>query len=100
MIRHIVFFRYEDVQSEQDRKEKTEYLKNIFQRLPDQIPQIRSFRVGVNISQRDVAWDLVIDSDFDTSGDLEDYRNHPAHVAAVKASSRVRKQTAVVDYEY
>lgn len=99
MIRHIVFFRYTDVASEEDRKQKTDYLKGIFSILPDKIPQIQGYRVGENLSRRENAWDLVIDSDFISLRDLEDYRNHPAHVEAVQQSSAVKKVSAVVDYE-
>ncbi|NOY36962.1 MAG: Dabb family protein [Chlorobi bacterium] len=99
MIRHIVFFKLTDPGTEESKRQQTDYLKNIFRALPDRIPQIRGYRVGINLSKSDNAWDLIIDSDFDTIGDLQLYRTHPEHLAAIRKSSAVKKLSAVVDYE-
>jgi hypothetical protein len=52
--------------------------------LPGQIPQIRSWQCGFNITPDAQAYDYVLVAGFDDLPALHAYFGHPAHVAAVE----------------
>ena len=99
MIRHIVFFRLTGGTDEAKKKEQIDFMKKNFGSLPGVIPVIRDYHVGSNISTSPNAWDVVIDSTFDNTADLDEYRNHPFHRKAVEKAKTILHETAVVDYE-
>ncbi len=95
MLRHIVMMRFAD---RKRLKESTSSTKNILENLSSSIESLRSIEVGVNISDRPTAYDLVLTADFDDAEGLDAYRVHPDHVEALKHIKAVVEKTAVVDY--
>jgi hypothetical protein len=97
MIKHIVFFRLLET------KEKPQLildLKSRLEALPKTIDAIDQFEVGINFSPRDAAYDLALLSDFKTRQDLDTYNNHPDHQKLVGYLNGIKKEIAIVDYEY
>lgn len=99
MIRHIVLFKLRDFSSEEERKDALENVKLNFRSLVGEIPQIRQYRVEEDIVQSQASFDVVIDSCFDSLGDLKDYQAHPAHQQAVEKNRQWCANKVVIDYE-
>jgi len=68
--------------------------------MKEKIEVIREFEVGINFTPDDAAFDLVINSSFDTKEDLETYRTHPDHQAFILFNKQYSVKKVIVDYEY
>ena len=66
--------------------------------LPDEIPQLKSIEVGININPTE-KWDLVLTATADSLEDVAIYSAHPAHQAAVAIIAPFKEDRACVDYE-
>jgi len=95
MIKHIVMWNLKDENKEKNALE----IKTRLEALKEVIPQIGSIEVGRNFNDSDVAFDLVLYTEFKTKEDLEIYQNHPAHKAVAKFVAEVRTARVVGDYE-
>ena len=84
-------------------KERANTLMEIKQKLetlPALIESIKFYRVGVNYADSPAAFELVIDSDFESKEGLKFYSIHPEHQKVVAFLRSLDAQKAVVDYEY
>ncbi|QYC45410.1 Stress responsive A/B Barrel Domain protein [Nonomuraea coxensis DSM 45129] len=79
MIRHIVLFTWTDDATDEQKATVTAELR----KLPDAIPELRSYTVGpdVGINQGNHAYGVV--ADFDSVDDYIVYRDHPRHQAVI-----------------
>jgi hypothetical protein len=83
---------------EGQKKEACEKIKTIIEGLKDEIPEIKSMHVGINISPRPITFDLIASSIYNNNEDLEIFRAHPAHIKAVEYIQSVEKQSVLVDH--
>jgi hypothetical protein len=97
MIQHDVMIKLIDMPDE-EKAAKCKELKLVLEALKEKIPEIRSIHVGINVSPRPIAFDLIASSTFDNEKDLETFRFHPAHLAAVDVIKPVEKQSVLVDH--
>ena len=98
MIRHIVFFRFTDDSDNISREEKAKEFSAIFSPL-ECLECVREYRVGINISVSENAWDVVIDSTFNSIEDLRNYSDSPEHKEAIRLGKKFSKEKSVVDYK-
>lgn len=99
MIKHLVFIRIK-ADSEDEKKGNLNSLKEALEKLPSLISEIKSYEVGLNISESKSASDLCLISEFASIDDLDTYRNHPEHLKVIELISSLKGRTAVVDYEF
>ena len=99
MIKHIVLFRFRGELTPDQRREMAAEMRDIFQPLAS-LPSVNSYRVGINFSRSAAAWDVAVDSVFDSEGLLEEYRVSPAHMDAIARAARFGKDKCVVDYKF
>ncbi|MBN2614015.1 MAG: Dabb family protein [Bacteroidales bacterium] len=99
MIKHIVMFRIKG-KDEGEKKARVQILNEMLGLLKSSVKEIIYLETGVNISTRNVAFDLVLVTHFKNNEDLQVYINHPEHQEVVKYLDTVRQDVAVVDYEY
>ncbi len=98
MIRHIVMFTLKDF--EEDRKQQLLIeIKLMLLDLKNQIPELLKMEVGINVSTRPTAYDIVLTSEFSSPKTLDVYRVHPKHQKVLDYLREVIDRTAVVDYE-
>ncbi len=97
MVKHIVFFRIKP--EIKDKNAAIDTVIGELQPLAGQIPEIVSYELGKNFSDRETAFDIALVSEFASKQDLDTYRNHPLHKQAVENIKPYISQTAVVDYE-
>ncbi len=100
MIRHIVMFRLKEEAEGADKSENAAKIKQILEKLPPEIEEIKFYQVGVNFADSPAASDLVLVSDFASVEELNSYRGHPKHVQALEFIKKVVSETRVADIEY
>lgn len=97
MVKHIVMFKFKG--SLEERKNiATKFMEALVQ-LPDDIPELMSMEVGININPAET-WDLVLTAVADSMEDVAKYSAHPAHQAAVEIIKPYKEDRACVDYEF
>jgi ribosomal protein L30/L7E len=74
-------------------------LKSAIEGLEGKIPSLKAMEVGLNISKRPSASDLVLISLFDDPAGLDAYRVHPAHAEVLEMMRLMNGEAVVVDYE-
>jgi len=99
MIRHIVMFKLKELAGGKDKPENIRDLKARLEALPALIPDIRFFEVGVNFSDAPVAYDLALNSEFESKEALFRYQKHPEHVLVADFVGDVCANRIVVDYD-
>jgi hypothetical protein len=99
MIKHIVMFKLKKCEIPGDKIRASRSIKEKLEELPAFIPELKMMEVGINISTRDTAYDLVLVSEFDNEKDLETYRVHPKHVEVVDYILKHKDAAVVVDFE-
>jgi hypothetical protein len=97
MIRHLVLFKLnEGVERDDPRVVKG---VEIFRALDGKIPEIRSWELGWNVSDRPIAYDFAINSAFDDRAALRTYATHPEHQAGVALWGEFATWV-IADYEF
>lgn len=100
MIKHVVMFKLKEYAEGNSLKENALQIKDILEKLPESIPQVVKFDVGIDIVGSDRSWDLVLVSAFNNIAELNEYRVHSEHIKALEFIAPLRDLVAVVDYEY
>ncbi len=100
MIKHIVFIKIKGAASEEAKMSDLQKLKEALDKLPSQIPEIKKYETGINISDASTASDLALIGEFESANDLETYKNHPEHLKVLDLISSIKGRTAVVDFEF
>lgn len=96
MVKHIVTFKFKGNPDERTRIAKN--FAGALIQLPEQIEQLKSMEVGLNINPEE-DWDLVLTAIADSLDDIKAYANHPAHQEAVQIIRDLIDGRACVDYE-
>ena len=94
MIRHIVFFKFNEEASAGERAELVAALK----RLQKQIPLVKELEVEPDIGGKPNSYDIVLNSVFENMDDLEAYAVHPDHVKVVERVKALCQSSVKVDY--
>ena len=95
MLRHIVMIKLkEDVDTSIISNELKMMLKN----LEHSIHPLLKMEVGINISTKPSAYDVVLTADFQDEVGLDEYRVHPEHVKVLDYLKKVMEKATVVDY--
>ena len=101
MVRHLVLFKLADEAEGKSRAENALWIKERLEALVEVIPVIRKMEVSVNHPDAPSEnHDVVLDSEFDTWGDLRAYAIHPEHVKVAEYIAKVRTGRAAIDYEF
>lgn len=95
MVKHVVTFKFKG--SSEERAEVARRFAEALIALPDQIEELKSIEVGININPKET-WDLVLTATADSLDDVAAYSAHPAHVAAVQIIAPFKEDRACVDY--
>lgn len=95
MLRHIVMIK---LNKEKNNIEVVNKLKNILLDLNQSIDSLLNIEVGINVSTKPSAFDLVLTADFDDEIGLDKYRVHPEHVKVLDYLNIVMEKVTVVDY--
>lgn len=99
MIAHIVMWRIVAT-ADKSKAENVQLVRQKLSALPEIVPGIREYEIGLNESDSGAAYDVVLISRFASWDDLRRYRQHPDHKRVAEFIAAVRSESAVADYEY
>ena len=99
MFKHIVIWKLKDFAEGASKAENAQKIKALLERLKPKIKQIKHLEVGIDMSNTESSYDVVLYTEFDSSQDHEAYQNHPEHVSAADFVGKVRLERILVDYE-
>ena len=99
MVKHIVFFRLNKEFDAAARRTHAKEIKQRLEALSDSIPELLAIEVGINFNVTDNAADISLYTEFATRGDLDNYLQHPEHVAVVPFVNSLTEERRVVDYD-
>ena len=94
MIKHIVMFKLKD-----RSKENIEKIVNALKTLEGNIDVLRSAEVGINFTESERSYDIVLTTEFDDRNALNAYGPHPHHLPVVETVRLLCSGSVVVDYE-
>ena len=95
MVKHIVMFKLLD-------KNKTNIKKIVaaLNSLKENIDVLRFVEIGVNFTESERSYDIVLTTEFDDQEGLNLYRPHPKHLPVVETIRSLCSSSVVVDYEF
>ena len=96
MIDHLVFF----AASEDASPEDIEDLVSSIRGLKDAVPSVLDLSVGEDFSGRSGEYTHGIFARFEDTAGLQEYMQHPAHLAVVEKLDTFTTGRIVVDYEF
>ena len=94
MIKHIVMFKLKD-----RTKENIEKIVDALKTLEGNIDILRSAEIGVNFTESERSYALVLTTEFDDRNSLNAYGPHPNHLPVVETVRSLCSGSVVVDYE-
>lgn len=97
MIKHIVMMKLKP-DAGSLMKERLEHLKSQLENLKNNVDCLDSMEVGLNLSTRPTAMDIVLVSTFKDEQALDEYRVHPEHQEVLSYIKEVVEEARVVDY--
>lgn len=93
-------FKLVDVKDDHERLQQRNQIKSTFSPLRNIINVVESYEVAINERKTEFSYDVALISEFNTWKDLETYINHPEHKKAIQTCSAIKKEKAVIDYEF
>jgi len=99
MIKHIVMWKMKKNHNAAESAMNALEIKKRLERLTSTIIQIKELEVGMNFSNSENAYDVVLYSEFDSKNDLEHYLKHPEHVKVKAYIDSVVAERGIVDFE-
>jgi hypothetical protein len=100
MIKHVVMWRFAERAEGKTKVDNINKVRELLHGLKTQIEEIISLETGENIADSPAAYDLVLITEHKSLKDLENYRDHPQHMAAASFIGKVTVERVVVDFEY
>ena len=94
MIKHIVMFKLKD-----RNKENIEKIVGALKTLEGNIDVLRSVEIGVNFTESERSYDIVLITEFDDCNALNAYGPHPSHLPVVETERSLCSSSVVVDYK-
>ena len=94
MIKHIVMFKLKN-----KNKGNIEKIVGALKTLEENIDVLRSAEVGVNFTESERSYDIVLTTEFDDRSALNVYGSHPNHLPVVETVRSLCSGSVVVDYE-
>jgi hypothetical protein len=98
MIRHVVNWKLvpEDADA---RAAAFDVLADGFGGLPHLIPEIKSLWIGRDLGETAGNWDVVLIVDYESTGALETYQQHPEHQKVAASIRDLISDRVAVDFE-
>ena len=98
MVRHVVVWKFRESAEGAPRAENLKRAKALLEILKGRINVIRRFEIGIDLSQTENSYDLVLISEFADTRALKEYQDHPDHLRVVEFLRKVHEGKVVVDH--
>ena len=99
MVKHVVMLKLKEFDDKGQKLENALKLKKALEGLKIYIDELKYIEIGLNFNEKPTAYDLVLNTTFNSEEDLEKYRIHPEHKKLLIFLQQVTEKSAVVDYE-
>jgi hypothetical protein len=99
MLQHVVMWKMKEEALGMKRPTLALEMKQRLLALVGQIPEIRSFQVGINELPSETAHDVVLVSSFDDMNGLQGYMKNPIHQTVVAFAGEAVAERRAVDYQ-
>jgi len=99
MIKHIVMWKLKENAAGASKDVNAVKIIERIARLKNIVPGMGALEVGIDINRSANAFDLSLYSEFDSMESLNEYQNHPDHVAVKDFLHEVTEERCVVDYD-
>ncbi|KAB2345169.1 Dabb family protein [Actinomadura rudentiformis] len=96
MIRHVVLFKFKPGIDWNDPRALA--AERTAAKVGTEVPQLRDWRYGRNLSTRDIAYDFLVDGLLNDMEDVEKYLVHPFHQDAIRQWREI-SDWVIVDVE-
>ena len=94
--RHVVMFKW----AEHVTPEIVEHIRQGFDELPSQVPEIRSYVHGADVGVAEGNYDYVVVADFENVADWRAYRENPDHLVLIEERLKPNwKERAAIQYQ-
>jgi len=80
MVKHIVAWKFKDFAESADKQHNLLKAKALLDSLVGKIAEIQTFETGLDVSQGDQSFDLVLYSEFASREALASYQKHEEHM--------------------
>ena len=100
MIQHIVLFKLNEFENEDQKAVVRNKITHALLALKDKIEVLKFIQVGQNIELMTPLNDIGLITHFESLGDLEIYRVHPEHLKVVELIKSNTSGRAVIDFEF
>ncbi|MBC8182840.1 Dabb family protein [candidate division KSB1 bacterium] len=98
MVKHIVLWKLKESAEGFTKAENAKRMKKWLEDLKVSIPKIKKLEVGINFNVSEVAYEIVLYSEFENKKALQIYQDHPEHIEFKNKIKNIRTERAVVDY--
>lgn len=98
MLKHIVIFKLKEFAEGNSKSENARLIKQQLEKLPNVIPQIFRYEVGINSLDDPRSYDIALIALFKSMDDFLIYRNNPEHTKALEFIMKRIEDARVVDY--
>jgi hypothetical protein len=99
MFKHIVMWKLKDTYDGDAKEMIAAKVKTLLEGLKTRVPRIKHLEVGIDVSNTESSYDVVLYSEFANRDDCTVYMKHPEHLKAAEYIGKVRAQRVLVDYE-
>jgi len=94
MVKHIVMFKLK-----KKNPANLEKAVQALQGLEGEIEALRSLEIGIDFTQGERSYDIVLTTHFDDRNGFETYGPHPKHIPVIETMRALCSSSVVVDYE-
>ncbi len=98
MLKHIVMWHFKDGAEGKRASEHAAHMKVMLDALVGRVPAIRQLECGTDVMHTPASADLVLTVTVDDADALQQYAQHPDHLAVAEYAKRVTETRTVVDY--
>lgn len=91
-------FKLKDFKLDKWKNEITEIIKQKLESLPALIPEIKYYEIGINVSNSERAYDIVVISHFLDAHSYKKYSENPIHQEVLEFIKKNIKDSKIVDF--
>lgn len=99
MVKHIVMWKLKETAEGNGKEQNAGIIKEKLEGLRGRIPGLISIEVGIDVNRSEMAFDVVLYSEFESLEALQGYQKNPEHLKAAGFVRAVKENRVVVDYE-
>ena len=97
MIKHIVMWKLKVEADSAHKSTNAQSVKQKLEALNGHIPGMLKLEVGIDFSQTDASFDVVLSSEFNRREELTAYHHHPLHLSVAPFVYAVREHRVLVE---